>query len=118
MSLSINSKTYDNDVSRSPDIFRYLGPAHDLSNNDFVDLSRTAPKPVEGFAGKGRARFKLTRAMTDGTDTLSDGIVDITISIPVGAQNSEQDSLIDDVAAWLATTSAKDLFQGHDIVQS
>jgi hypothetical protein len=117
MSLTVNAKTYNNDVPRSPDIQRYLGPGHTLSANDIIDLGRTAPKPTDTYAGKGRARFKCTRNATDGTDSLGDIIVDIAISIPVGTQSSEQDTIIADVSTWLATTSATDLFEDHDIVQ-
>jgi hypothetical protein len=117
MSLTIDSATYENDVPRSSDIMRYLGPSHTLSTNDFVDLSRTAPKPTTDYAGKGRARFKLTRNATDGSESLGDIIADLQISIPVGTQASEATALIDDLAAWLATTAADDLFVSHDIVQ-
>lgn len=116
MSLTINAKTYNNDVARSPDIMRYLGPAHTLSNNDFVDLSRTAAKPTADFAGKGRARMKLTRGATNGTVYLSDIIVDVTISIPVGTQESEMDAVLADMV-WLTTAAAESLFQDQKIVQ-
>lgn len=117
MALTINAKTYNQDVSRSPDIMRYHGPGHNLSANDFVDLGRTAPKPTADYAGKGRTRFKLTRAATNGTDPLGDIIVDLSISIPVGTQESEQDAILADLGAWVVTAAAESFFQDHDIVQ-
>lgn len=117
MSFAFNSKTYVNDVPRSSDIMRYLGPAHTLSNNDYVDLGRTAPKPTATYAGKGRARFKLTRSCTNGTASLGDIIADIAISIPVGCQESEMDGLLADLAAMFATAGAESLFQDQKIVQ-
>jgi hypothetical protein len=117
MSVTFNSKTYTNDVNRTPDIMRYLGPAHTLSTNDVVELGRTAPKKTADYAGKGRARFKLTRNATDGTDSLGDIIVDVQISTPVGTQESEQDAILADLAAYFATASAESLFQDQKIVQ-
>jgi len=117
MSVAFNSKTYVNDVQLSKDIMRYLGPAHTLSRNDYVDLGRTAPKPTLTYAGKGRARFKLTRTATDGTDTIGDIIADVAISIPVGCQESEMDAILADLAAYFATASAESLFQDQKIVQ-
>lgn len=116
MSLVFNSKTYVNDVPRSSDIMRYHGPAHTLSLNDYVDLGRTAPKPTSTYAGKGRARFKLTRTATDGTDPIGDIIADLAISIPVGCQESEMDGLLADLAAFFATAAAESLFQDQKIV--
>jgi len=116
MSLTFNSKTYTNDVNRSPDIMRYLGPGHTLSANDYVDLGRTAAKPTLNYAGKSRARFKLTRTATDGTDSLGDIIVDLAISIPVGTQESEMDALQADLGAFVITTAAEDFIQDQKIV--
>lgn len=117
MGLTVNAKTYANDVARSPDIMRYTGPGHTLSTNDFIDLSRTAPKKTSDYAGKGRARVKLTRNATNGTVSLGDAIADFSISFPVGMQSSEQDAVINDLAAWLGAAPAKSLFKDHDIVQ-
>lgn len=118
MALTVNAKTYNNDVPRSPDILRYTGPLHTLSFPDYIDLSRTAPKATADYDGKGRARVKLTRRATNGSGVhLGDYIFDVAVSIPVGSASAEQDSVINDIAAWLATTAAKDLFKSHDIVQ-
>jgi hypothetical protein len=117
MSLTLDAKTYVNDVPRTSDIMRYHGPGHTLSSNDYVDLSRTAAKPTADYAGKGRSRIKLTRAATDGTDPVGDIIIDIAVSIPVGAQSSEQDSAINDAFAYASSAAALALFKTHDIVQ-
>jgi len=117
MPLTVNLDTYTNDVARTPDSYRYLGPIHSAIVNDFIDLSRTAAKPTTDYAGKGRARLKLTRDATDGTASLGDAICDIQISFPVGMQLSEQTALITDIATYLGTTSADDLFSVHKINQ-
>lgn len=117
MGLTVNAKTYNQDVPRSPDIMRYTGPGHTLSNKDFIDLSRVAPKKTADYAGKGRARAKLTRNATNGTVSLGDAIADFAVSFPVGMQSSEQDAVLNDLAAWFATAAAKSLFKDHDIAQ-
>lgn len=117
MSLTINAKTYDFDTFRSSDIARYNGPNHTLSVKDYVDAKRTSPKPTATFAGQGKASLKLTRTVTDGTDPVGDGLCEIAVSFPVGGASAELDAFIDDLAVWLATTSAKDLLEDHDIHQ-
>lgn len=115
MSLVFAAKTYVQDVARGPDILRYLGPAHTLSANDYVDLTRIAPKPTSDYAGKGRSRLKLTRGSTDGTARLGDVIVDLTISIPVGTQESEMDAVLADLASFLGTANAESFFQDQKL---
>lgn len=117
MSLTVNAKTYANDVSRTADSFRYLGPVHDGDSNDTIDLYRTAAKPTATYAGNTRSRAKLTRAVTDGTTQLGDMIVDINVSVPVGAASAQVDSVINDIAAWFATAAAKSLVKSHIINQ-
>jgi hypothetical protein len=96
---------------------RYLGPAHTLSNNDVIELTRIAAKPTADFAGKARARFKLTRGATNGTTYLGDNIVDMTISTCVGTAESEMDLILADLASYFATASAESFFQDLKIVQ-
>lgn len=119
MSITVNLKTYEKDTERSPDIIRYQGPAHSLTVNDYLDAKRTAPKPTATFAGVGKASFKLTRTATDGTDPIAgaNALLEISSNIPVGMATSEIAALIADAAAWLATASATDLFEKHDINQ-
>jgi hypothetical protein len=103
MSLTLDTKTYDNDVARSPDSYRYLGPDHSSEFNDFVDLYRaTAPVGDVGKV-KSRGRFKLTRSVTDGTDKLAtDMIIDVQVVIPTGSDGTEVDAVIDEAAAFVA----------------
>ena len=117
MSYTINAKSYDLDSQRSIDSLRYIGPSHTLSVKDYVDAKRTSPKPTATYAGQGKASFKLTRTLSDGTDPVGDGILEISCSFPVGSSSTEQSTMIDDLAAWLATTSADDLLMNHDINQ-
>lgn len=115
MALSVNTKSYDLDSYRGSDIARYNGPVHSLSASDYIDVKRTAPKPTSTFAGVGKGSVKLTRNVTDGTDSLGNGILEISTSFPVGASATELQGMIDDLAAWLATAVADDVFISQDI---
>jgi hypothetical protein len=117
MSLTVNAKSYDFDSQRTPDSVRYNGPSQTLSVKDHVDLKRTAPKPTATFCGVGRGNAKLTRTTTDGTDPIGDGILEIALSVPRDSARAEQEALIDDMAAWLATAAAKAALLDHDINQ-
>jgi len=118
MALTVNAKTYNNDTSRSPDIYRYLGPSHDSDTNDMIDLYRYPPPSGAVGSVKSKSRIKLTRSCTDGTDQLStDAIVDIVVSVPTGTATAEVAALVDDLGAWLATTAADDLVQSRIINQ-
>lgn len=117
MALTINAKTYNLDSHRSADSVRYTGPNHTLSVKDYVDLKRTPPKPTATSAGRGKASYKMTRLLTDGTDPLEDGILEIAVSFPVGAASSEVQSMITDSGTWVLTASADDLFEDQDVNQ-
>jgi len=119
MSLTLDAKTYNNDVARTSDIYRYLGPAHTASFNDMVDLYRTAAGDNANGLAKSKGRFKLSRSATDGTDQLlTDLVVDINVSIPADCVGTEIDSVVDDVAAYMATTAFKNLVKSHIINQT
>lgn len=116
MSLTINTKTYSNEPDRGPDSTRYSGPSHTLTASDYADLHRTHPKKTASSLGKGKASFKITRSMTDGTVQLEmPGIITATSSLPVGFADAEADALIDDFVSWLGTVEAKALFKNLDV---
>ncbi len=108
MSLTVNAKTYAGD-SFGGNLVGYSGPAHTLSVKDYVKLARTAPKPIATFSGVGRTSAKLTRTLTL-TGALSpthEGILDIGVSIPVGAASADIDTMLNDMGAFLASASFK-----------
>jgi len=114
MSLTVNTKTYNYDTNRTPDIARYKGASHSYSAVDYIDLKRTEPKSLVGV---GKGSVKLTRNVTDGTDSLGNLILEVSTSFPVGAQESQLQAAIDDMASWLATASADDVFIDQNIAQ-
>jgi hypothetical protein len=109
MSLTVNAKSYLNDVARGSDSFRYLhSTLHTASHPDMVDLYRTpAPSGVDGTT-KYKGRVKLTRGCTNGTVELAgDIIIDIVMSVPTTCASAEIDSAINDLAAFMATSTVK-----------
>jgi hypothetical protein len=117
MSITLNANAYANDVARSPDSYRYLGPNNTFGTKDYLDTYRTAPKPTPTFSGVGKAEAKLTRTLTDGTDEVGNGIISVSTSFPVDADIAEVEAMITDLGTWLLTSSADDLLIGHEINQ-
>jgi len=116
MALTVNAGTYTGDTARSPDSYRYLGTANTFSNKDYVDVWRKAPISTSTSDGKGRAFFKLVRTLTDGTDPVDDMILKIEVSVPVGSVTAQQQAVLDDAAAWLATSAADSVLLNQTIV--
>jgi hypothetical protein len=108
MSLTINAKTFTPD-SFQKDSVGYSGPAHTLSAKDYARLLRAAPKPTTEFSGVGRTSAKLTRTLTltGALTTSHDGILDVAVSIPVGAASADIDSMLNDMGSFLASASFK-----------
>jgi hypothetical protein len=117
MTITVNTKSYDLDNPKTFDSIRYNGPDHTLTVKDYLDTKRVAAKPTATFAGQGKASCKLTRTLTDGTDIVGDALVEISVSFPVASSATEQQTMITDLAVWMATTSADSLFKDHDINQ-
>jgi len=108
MSLTVNAKTFTGD-SYSANAVGYYGPAHTLSVKDDIRLAKVAPKPTSVFSGVGRSSAKLTRTLTltGALTTTGEAILDISMSVPVGAAGADVDSLLNDMGAFLSSASGK-----------
>jgi len=108
MSLTVNAKTYSTD-STQKDSVGYAGPANTLSVKDYIKLARVAPKPTAILSGVARTDAKLTRTLTlTGALTPShDSILDIALSVPVGAASADIDSMLNDMGSFLASATFK-----------
>jgi hypothetical protein len=75
------------------------------------------PKPTSIFSGVGRTSAKLSRTLTlTGALTPSGvGIVEINVSVPVGAASADIDSLLNDMGAFLASATYKLHVKGQTI---
>ena len=118
MALTVNAKTYSNDVPRGSDSYRYLGTAHTASKADYIDLYRTsAPEGDEGKV-KSKGRAKLTRGVTNGTSQLAtDLIFDCNCMVPTGTASAEIDSALNDLGAWIASAAFKSVVKNGTINQ-
>jgi hypothetical protein len=110
MSLSVNTKTYAAD-SVGPNLVGYAGPNHTSSVKDKLSIGRTAAKPTVTFSGVVRSDGKLTRTLTltGAITTTADAILEIKTSIPVGAASADIDAILNDMGAFLASASYKDI---------
>lgn len=108
MSLTINAKTYTGNGS-SPQAQAYIGPAKTASVLDDIRLSVVPAKPTTVFSGVIRANAKLSRTLTlTGSLTPSGvGIVEINVTVPVGAASADIDALLNDMGAGLASATWK-----------
>lgn len=108
MALTINAKTFSAD-SFQKDSVGYTGPAHTLTNKDYVRLSRVTAKPTANLSGVARTEAKLTRtlALTGALTTSHDAILSVPISIPVGAASADIDSMLNDMGAFVASATFK-----------
>lgn len=118
MALTVNTVSYSDDGSSGIDHQRYSSASHTGGdNNDYIDVKRSRSNPTADFAGVLRGSVKLTRSVTDGTDTLGNAIVEIKTSIPVGTATAEAQDLLDDLGAWLATAEADNVIISQKINQ-
>ncbi len=117
MSMTINTKTFTADVPSGPNAQPYTGPANTLSVVDRVDLQRTYPKPTGTFSGVGRSRYKQSRTLTLTGALTTTGLatIDVNINIPVGAASADVDTLLADLASFMALQAAKDLAKSLDL---
>lgn len=117
MSIVLNTKSYEADIAVTPNQVPYKGPANTLSVKDRMDVYRVEPKDTATFSGVGRSRAKFVRTLTlTGAKTVSgDAIVDISVSIPVGASTVNIDSLADDIGAFTSSATFKLLIKNLDI---
>jgi hypothetical protein len=108
MSLTINAKTYTADSFASNSV-GYIGSLKTVSVKDDVRLLRTAPKATAVFSGVGRTSAKLSRTLTltGALTPQGDGIVEISVSVPVGYASADVDALLNDMGSFLASASFK-----------
>lgn len=116
MALTVSAKTYNAD-SFNKDFVGYAGPANTVSVKDAVKLARVAPKPTLTMSGVGRTNAKLTRTLTltGALTPTRDAILDIEVSVPVGAASADIDSMLNDFGAFLASASFKDHVKSQKI---
>jgi hypothetical protein len=108
MPLVFNAKTYTAD-SYASDSVGYIGAAKTLSVDDDLFLNRTDPKPTSVFSGVARASSKMTRTLTltGALTPTGTAILEIKVSVPVGAASADIDALLNDMGAHLSHADFK-----------
>lgn len=114
MSITLNTKSYSTFRTQA-DSNQLNGPAATASVKDEVILRRKFATPTATFAGVSRPGCKITKTLT-----LTDGskvpmVIDVSGSVPVGANSADVLAVLADLAAFLALQDAKDLFTLLDI---
>lgn len=109
MTITVNAKTYNNDVARGNDSYRYLhSTLHTSSHPDYIDLYRTAAPVGDDGVVKYKGRVKLTRGCTNGTlELASDIIMDVIVSVPTTCAAAEVDAVLADLGAFIASATFK-----------
>lgn len=116
MALTVNAKSYVAD-NVGPNSVVYNGPAHTLSVMDDLNLRRTAPKPVKDFSGVAKVACKLTRTntLTGALTPTAPMIADFSTSVPVGSASADIDAMLNDLGAFIASATYKDIVKKNMI---
>lgn len=86
-------------------------------------MKRTLPKPTKDYNGNERLLLKMERDVSvvipsTGVASKARGIVEISVSIPVGATAAERATLRELTVSLLGTTAAQSAFADQSIPQS
>lgn len=111
MSVTLNTKVYSLDSMLSANGSRYAAASSTQSVPDLLDAKRTAPKPTATFAGVQRASMKFHRAvqLNGVAGSYGTAIVEVSVSIPVGATQAAAESILDDAGDFCLLQAARDL---------
>lgn len=117
MAITINATSYSPDTG-GPNTQSYRSATHTFTTKDEAKLSRVAPKPTVNFSGVARTSAKLSRTLTltGALTPTHDAILDIQVSMPVGASGANIDSMLNDMGAFLASATFKTHVKSQTIV--
>lgn len=117
MSLSINAKTYVAN-GMTAQAASYIGPSKTQTIKDDAVLRYTPARASASFSGLGRVSAKLSRTftLTGALTPYGDMIGDLTFATPVGAAGADIDTFLNDLGAYLASASFKDLVKKQQVL--
>jgi len=115
MSITLNTLVYNQDSQPTADKVVYTGPSHTFSVKDQLTLGRTAPKATSIFAGVARSSIKRTKTLTLADSSVHEAIVELTVSLPVGAADADIDALVNDIADFAISTEGTNVIRKHDL---
>lgn len=114
MAITVNTLSYEADPAINKDRIPYVGPSNSFDTKDTFTLGRAAAKPSGTDPGVARAYIKRTKDVVIGGLKKSI-IVNVEVSVPVGALAADVESAVDDVGDFMITASGKNLATKHDL---
>lgn len=121
MAITYNTRTYNLDELK-PDSAKYTGPAHTMSEEDTLTLSRVRPKKNGSSLGTARSTFRQARTAITNPATGEVGLIvhRSEWSVPVWAVGSTDvttklDAMRADYAAAVNTSLIGDLAKTQDV---
>jgi hypothetical protein len=117
MTITVNTKAYNEDAATSKNSVPYMGPAQSVSVRDQIILARTPPEPNKTYSGTARASARLVRTLTlTGAVTPTGlGTVETICNFPVGSSLADQQAMILDHRTGLGQQWFEDLAVKHDL---
>lgn len=115
MAITLNTLSYDMDAWQNPNLVYYRGPSETSTVKDRLSLGRTAPKATALDAGVARSHLKRTKTVDIGGGVLKDIIIEVNVSVPVGAATASVDALRDDVGDLLISATGAAVVNNHDL---
>lgn len=114
MSITLNTKVYDQDASIDANAIQYVGPAHNISTSDLLVLKRAISGPNGGGVRYAKATARVVRhIMVDGKPVQATG--EYIVSVPVGSAKADVDSLRDDLGDLLVSITGENHVWKQDI---
>jgi hypothetical protein len=115
MSITLNTLAYSQDTAPNPERMNYVGSSNTYTTRDELSLARTQPKPNGDYRGNARFEVRRTKTLTLDDDKMSDCVVKVQVSVPVGAAIADVMALVDDVGDFLISSDAQTLVENEKI---
>jgi len=115
MAITLNTLVYNQDSFVSADKVSYAGPSNTFQVKDLVILGRIAPKPTATYEGKAKSSMKRVKTVTLPNGKKDDIIIEMTVSVPVGALAADVDALRDDLGDLAISATGQSLVNTHKL---
>lgn len=114
MTITLNTKAYEQDASIDANSMQYVGPNHTISTSDKLVLKRAVSGPNGDGVRYAKATARVSRHITvDGKQVQA--TCEAIISVPVGSAKADVDSIRDDLGDLLISTVGDNLAWKQDI---
>jgi hypothetical protein len=114
MTITLNTKAYEQDASIDANAIQYVGPANTISTNDKLVMKRALTGANADGVKYARATVRFVRTITvDSKQVQATG--EAVISVPVGSAKADVDSIRDDLGDLLTSAVGDNLVWKQDI---